>query len=457
VARVLYRPIRSASSTCLTAVLICSATILSASPGFGLLRKKTLTLKTRQPAVVRLANTSIAFRSAYTNPEYASVVASLATALGTELVSNERSLVVKDNPAEAKWVLKLTVTGYSVAQPSRYTEGSGNTAMTYVHWSGSLNAAYQVLDASGRVYDASNVASSYNENFPVNATTSTSRWSIPGLSPHKGSGNDARPPNSPEDVKQDLIHDVVEQIAAKLGNTTRAVEVQIATGDPHLDRAAEFMQQALWSRAVDELEKTPPFPKPDQEAYRQYDLGLAYEAISYSSTNSNDQKENIFKAAEYYDKAVEMNVKEKYFVETVARTRDALARYKELEKQDHLSAKSGDGATALTSTPVKPEPVTTTQHAAATSPAGGAESPSGKTLTVNDVIEMYNDKVPEEQIVDVIQGSNVDFNPHDKDTVIAIAKAKLPVALQNALRKKVGAPPLKPASTSQHSPTTGTK
>ncbi|MBV9265912.1 MAG: hypothetical protein JO061_07075 [Acidobacteriaceae bacterium] len=313
--------------------------------------------------------------------------------------------------------------------------------MTYVQWTGSLNAAYQVLDHVGRVHDASNVASTYNKDFPLGTTTSNSRWQIPGM-PHRNStSKQERIPNSPEDVKQILIHDVVEQIAAKLGNTTKAVEVQIATGDSHLDRAAEFMDQRLWSRAVDELEKTPPFPKPDQEAYRLYDLGLAYEAVSYSSANPEEQKENLFKAEEYYDKAVEMNQKEKYFVATVARTRDALARYKELEAQNRATPKSQSAEI-----PVVPHDDASGSSAKPPTIPRASQSPDpvpAKLLTVKDVIEMYNDKVPSEQIVDVIQNSSVDFNPHDKDTVIAIARARLPVGIQNALRQKVGAPPIK--------------
>ena len=35
----------------------------AADPGFGLLKKKKVTLQVRRPAAVRLANTSIAFRT----------------------------------------------------------------------------------------------------------------------------------------------------------------------------------------------------------------------------------------------------------------------------------------------------------------------------------------------------------------------------------------------------------
>ena len=424
--------------------LLCLGTYVAASPGFGTLRKKTLELNIRQPARVRLANTSIAFRGSASNPEYGHVVASLLATLGTELVANEKTLIEKDKPADATWVLGVMVTGYSMSPPRQHTEGSGNTAMTYTRWNGSLNVAYQVIDHFGRVHDAGNVSSTYDKEFPSSAMGSSggraTSW-IPMLG-KKGSSSKERIPSTVEDVKQDLIKDVVVQIAAKLGNTTQAVEVQVATGDTNLDRAAEFMTQHLWSRAVDELEKTPAFPKPDQEAYRQYDLGLAYEAISYSSSSADDQKENIYKAAEYYDKALEMNSKEKYFVATVARTRDALARYKDLEamaKQDKTMAKT------VNAEPERTESLKERTEVPKVTPANDIVPSTGhghaaKTLTVSDVIEMYNGKVPDDQILEVIQASQVEFDPHDKDTVIAIAKAKLPIRIQNALRAKVGAP-----------------
>ncbi len=249
-------------------------------------------------------------------------------------------------------------------------------------------------------------------------------------------------PSTEEDVKQELIRDVVVQIASKLGNTTRSIEVQVATGDSHLDRAGEFFDQQLWSRGLDELEKTPAFPKPEEESYRQYDLGLAYEAISYNSSNANDQRENIFKAAEYYDKALELNPKEKYFVATVARTRDALARYKELEQM----AREDKKQKAATSPKAVAVENTSTQSSGSSANTSTPQNAT-KALSVDDVIEMYNSKVSEDQITGVIQSSSVEFKPYDKDTVIKIAKAKLPVSLQNALRSKVGAPLLKVAST----------
>jgi hypothetical protein len=388
-------------------------------PGFGTLRRKYIELKTRQPASVRLFNTSIAFTGSSTNREYTPVQESLLATLETELVSNEKTLVKKNSPHEAEWTLSLKVTGFSISNPQQRVETNGKSSTSYTRWSGSLNAAYQVLDRTGHVHDASNVSDAYNKEFNTSGGGGIMGKipSIHGMGKKPGAPQVV--PQTPEDVKQIMIKDVVQQIATQLGNTTKSLQVEVAVGDEHLNRAQEFMDKQLWSRALDEIEKTPAYPKPEEEAYRQYDIGLAYEAMSYDSKNANEQRENIFKAAEYYDKSLELNTKEKYFVESVARTKDAIARFKALDLQN------------------------TSQKA----PAGGAPKATGKasaapTVKVGDVIEMYTAGVDQAQIVDIIQNSPVVFDPRDKETVLAMAKAKLPVALQNELRKKAGAAPL---------------
>ena len=404
----------------LVAVLVCAVAVPAwAGPGFGTLRKKYIELKTRQPAAVRLANTSIAFAGSSTNHEYTPVQESLLATLETELVSNEKTLLKKNTSKEADWTFNLKVTGYSAGNPQQRTETTGKSTTNYTKWNGSLNAAYQVLDHAGHVHDANNISYVYDKEFATGGAGSFFS-KIPSIG--KKSSTPQVIPHSPEDVKQIMIKDVVQQIATNLGNTTRSLQVEVAVGDEHLNRAAEFMEKQLWSRGLDELEKTPAYPKPEEEAYRQYDMGLAYEAMSYDSKNTAEQRENIFKAAEYYDKSLELNAREKYFVESVARTKDSIARFKALDLQQQQTTKKGPapGPAAPAPTPVEAAPAA--------------------TIKVGDVIEMFSSGVPEDQIVDIIRNSPVVFNPRDKDTALAIARAKLPVTLQNELRKKAGAP-----------------
>lgn len=422
-----------------TTALLGVGSAAFAAPGFGTLRKKGVELNVRQPAAVRLANTSIAFEGKSSNREYTPVQESLLATLSTELLKNEKTLV-RGAPAEAQWMLQAEVTGYQVSQPQYRNEAVGNTTTRYVQWNGSLNVAYEVLDRKGHVHDAGNVSKNYNKEFAQGTSGKGSfldSMTRPTIGRHKESKAQKEiVPATTEDVKQILISDVVSQIATNLGNTTKVVTVQVAGGDENLDRATEFMQQDLWSRALDKLQSTPAFDKPEAESYRQYDLGLAYEAMSYSATDPKEARADIFKAGEYYDKANELNPKEKYFVETIARTRDAVARYEALDrmsKEDVAATSSG----SRTKSPKEQTPA--------------KQEAKGKATTVDDVLEMYTGGVPEEQIIDIIRNSTVEFNPLDKDTAIKMAKAKLPISIQNELRKKVGAAPLPVPATQKSS------
>jgi hypothetical protein len=448
-------------------LLLLGASSVFADPGFGTLKKRKIELSIRQPAAVRLANTSFAVRGSSTSPAYAPITESLSTTLETELIANEKTLVKKSNPGEADWVLSIRVTSVSLPQPAQRTQTVGNNSTVYIHWAGSLHASYQVLDHAGRSHDAGNVQATYDKELPAGAKQGQGILQrIPGVK--KSAPVDV--PETPEDLKDILIRDMVKQIAAKLGNTKRVLEVQVATGDDHLNRAADFMEKKLWSRALDEIEKTPAYPKPDQEAYRQYDLGLVYEAISYESAAFKDQSENLSNAQDHYDQALEMNQKEKYFVDTVARIRDATARYKAFQRMQNEDGKASPAPVAVAqntapppapaaqpapatqavkNTPAAPKTVASAKPAPAPKtapPSAPAQKSAAKALTIQDVIEMFSSGVPQDQIASIIQRSQVQFDPFDKDTAIAVAKARLPVELQNEMRKKVGAPLLGPST-----------
>lgn len=450
-------------SVCLSLVV---PALLCADPGFGTLRKKKLELEIRQPAVVRLANTSFAVAGS-ADRAYQQALDSLMPTLETELLANEKTLVKKPR-GEAEFVLAVRITSFSA--PPAQPKVVGNA--TILHWNGSLRLAYQVLGRSGKVFAASNVNAIYDKDAQnagtiTGAVNTVKKIPIPGL---RKASTPEREPQTQDDLRQVLVDNAVQQIASKLGNTKQTLPVEVAGGDDRLNRAADFMDKQLWSRALDELESTPPFAKPDSEAYRQYDLGLVHEAMSYEAKTLADQKANLIQAQEYYDKALEMNRKEKYFVVTVARTRDALARYKAFEGMQREDVKAA-AAPPPPPVPPPPQPVAATpapkpvqqtaqkaqvavktaapaqsvprQNVAPAKPAptpAPATAPGPKTLKIGDVIEMYSAKVPEDQITAIIRKSAVQFDPLDKDTAIAIARVGLPVSLQNEMRSRVGAP-----------------
>jgi len=122
-------------------------------------------------------------------------------------------------------------------------------------------------------------------------------------------------------------------------------------------------------------------------------------------------------------------------VETVARARDAVARYKTLETMQREDQQK-QSTPSVASVAVQPSPT----PAPAPPPATPPPPPAKPKLNVAGVAEMLKEGVPDDQIASIIQNSPVDFDPNDKDTAIAVARGHISLALQNELRKKVGAP-----------------
>ncbi len=154
----------------ITIILLPSG--LRADPGFGTLRKKKLDLQIREPAVVRLANASIAVTGSADRAN-TQVLESLLPTLETELLSNEKTLV-KRAPPEADYVISLKITSFSMARPQ--------AANGVVHWNGSIRASYQVSGKGGKVFDAGNIRYTYDKNVPAGSSggVTTVMKKIPG-------------------------------------------------------------------------------------------------------------------------------------------------------------------------------------------------------------------------------------------------------------------------------------
>ena len=87
-----------------------------------------------------------------------------------------------------------------------------------------------------------------------------------------------------------------------------------------------------------------------------------------------------------------------------------------------------------------------------TPPPAPPAAPKTKVNTANDIIKLYQASVPADQIMEIIRSSPLDFNPVDIPTVLAINEAKLPIDIQNEMRKKVGANLLPPPAAAKPKP-----
>ena len=273
---------------------------------------------------------------------------------------------------------------------------------------GTLTAGFKAASRSGHTLAADNVKANYDQEFNVTATGSTNTGvsgifhSISSATSHvtKGSSNAAEDqPPTPLELRDKLIQDAAMQIASHLVNTNEQLTVNLARGGG-LDEPVKLMESKLWARALETLETTPPFSTPEEDSYRLYDIGVANEALAYSSEDVNKARTYLQQAAINYGKAIDAKPTEKNFLEPQNRIDTALAHYKSLSEESK--------APALETASVNASP----NHTVSATPAGHpAADPPGDAVTNDQVIEMVAAHIDEANIIDNIQHApNVSFD-----------------------------------------------
>ena len=340
------------------------------------------------------------------------VAATLKSDLENILLRNDPRLRSEDVHPDT--IITCTVTSYAQPAPVRTQQQSMSlnnkkpAAPQYMERvTGTLTAGFKAASRSGHSLAADNVKASYDREFNVTSGTSTgltssifhSMSSAAGHVTKGGSQQDDTPPTAIE-LHDKLIQDAAIQIASHLVNTTEQVTANLARGGA-LDEPNKLLESKLYSRALEALEVTPPFSSPEEDSYRLYNIGVANEALAYTSEDVTKARTYLQQAAINYGKAIDAKPTEKYFLEPQNRIDTALAHYKMLSED----AKSSRVQTV--SSP--PAPSTASTHsssvraASSASAASASTDPSSDALTNDQVIEMVAAHIDEGNIIDNIQ------------------------------------------------------
>jgi tetratricopeptide (TPR) repeat protein len=146
-------------------------------------------------------------------------------------------------------------------------------------------------------------------------------------------------------------------------NTSETLEVFLAKQKGPLDEGDKEATAGLWQRALETYETAPQLPKPEDDAYRLYNIGVAYEALAYKTEDQKAAMKFLDEAAINYGKAIDAKPSEKYFLEPQKRIETALAHYKRLENEENERAraatnKSLPASAASNAKPSEPKPLT---------------------------------------------------------------------------------------------------
>jgi len=143
-----------------------------------------------------------------------------------------------------------------------------------------------------------------------------------------------------------LVHEAQNRLQRKFFGWTTPVEALLATPD-ELKPGNALALDNQWGQALESW-RSASIRKSGTEAYRQYNLGVAYEALAYSTTDYAVAVENLTNAEAAYRKAMELHGEEKYFRPSFARVNSGrLALQKSHEQSMQRAAEAETRRAAL--------------------------------------------------------------------------------------------------------------
>jgi hypothetical protein len=126
-----------------------------------------------------------------------------------------------------------------------------------------------------------------------------------------------------------LINNLAHMVAARFVPDFYSVEVNLPKGN--LKRASELLQNGYWNSALECLNGLPQFKKAEDESFRLYTIGLAYEGLAYETPYLMPTKDYLEKALSYYEQAASKNAGEMSFQAATLRVNNLLKDYRNIE------------------------------------------------------------------------------------------------------------------------------
>ncbi|MGD0859051.1 MAG: hypothetical protein ABR912_07005 [Terracidiphilus sp.] len=382
---------------CLSIAILAAAT--AGGQGFGT-AKERVTLERKLPALVSLPGTTIKVKVTG-HDDQSDLANDLQALLETELLKNDPRLTAEDRNPSA--VVTCQITNYSHPKPtvtarqSYGANGGAQNSQTYTRVTGALSVSFQARSAGGEMLGSDNVTVNYDQEFDSsgNATSQgvkgsvTSAWKrvVGGKS-----GEDFNPPTDSE-LRSHLLDEAVRRIAEHIVNTSEIVEVYLARQKGALDEGDKLAEAGLWQRALETFETARPLPKQADDAYRLYNIGVAYEALAYKAEDAKSAMKFLDEAAINYGKAIDARPGEKYFREPQRRIETAIAHYKKLEDRENQKAEAAAAKAAASENPPAPPP-----------PVAKMATPA-KALTNAQVIAMVNSGVDDDTVAQTIRAA----------------------------------------------------
>lgn len=328
-----------------------AAAAMFAGEGFGMM-KKSASLTRIHPPQVFIPGTRISIKVSAAASHYANAAQRLQSQLESELIGRNPRLKLDTSRPDATIDLRILQENYSEKwedrQMVRYVDrGKRDKKGKVVLEPEQFTARFKVV-----TYAFNSAFKLHDNRKDTSLAADSINWNY---SKDFQEGNGAPDASS---LESDAVQSAVNDLTTRLAPTREVVGVLLPRGS--FEAVGAFADAGLWSKYQEGLEKIPPLKNPADEAYRQYALGVAYEAQGYAADDHDTTLKYLEEASVHYNNAVEANPKEGYFTKPyesvlfrsrnadapIARVTSALAQYQRLKEFADSTASRPSGAGA---------------------------------------------------------------------------------------------------------------
>ena len=358
------------------------------SQHFGFFSKETVTLHRKLPSVFLLTGTQVSVKVISTAPNTTALGAQLGPMIETLLQQNDHRVSVEN--VKPQTLITCTISGYvppaivKSTSPPIVTKKGTTPGQDSYRVTGDLMVSYSARDdKSKRTLDANVLESKINTTYDGSGNKQAGSFGeVFGNLKHLRGGSKEMPTTT-TDVDQLMVRQIAWDVTRRVVNTDETLQVLLPKGK--LEKAAKFAEAGAWSRMLEEAESTAAFAKPEEESYRLYDIGLAYEGMGYGAPDPK-QALNLFEQASInYGKALDTNPNDKTLREPPTRIQEALVLLRTIEER-----KKGQPVDELKAQVPAAVPVSSASEAKTSEQRGApaAAAADEDTLTNQGIIEL---------------------------------------------------------------------
>jgi hypothetical protein len=394
---------------CLAAAMVATLAAADVSAqGWGM-RRLDVTLTRKLPSAINFTGNTVKVRlEAKSEGQVPRQVVDIFRSRLTAEVFKDSRVVEDKNAPDA--IVDATINEFSSSttpvQRSYFNlQARKNIAVNNRIIQGQVRVSYRTLDGrTGKGLDSGNLRFAVQQEFAPTGEPHRDLF-VKRPEPFK------RLPGN-EELYQYLVDGIVMEVSKRLVSVDESITVPLPRGK--LEPASKLGAASRWGAMLEAAERMSEFPRPEDEAFRQYAIGIANEALAYQETDRGQVQDLLAKAALAYKKAIEAGPGEDVF----QTAQNRMATYVDSPPAVATTGEQAGG----------------NSRGVSLTPAAGAGA-----MTNQDVIKFAREKFSDDFLLETINGAASVAFDLSTDSLVELKRSGVSERVIKGMREKMAA------------------